>query len=129
MGHQTIHADVREVFQRFTEPAHVISGNAETPHSGVNFEMNARYYSRVASNLIQALDHIEPVNHWRQTLAQTGCLLAGPESSQAQNGLADARVTQFLLFFRQRDAEPINTGRLQSPRALDCAMPVGIRFY
>ena len=62
-------------------------------------------------------------------MLQTCALLSFPKPGQAKYRFGNPSRAQLNSLFRQRDAKPIDALILQTARALNRAMTIGIRLY
>src|SRR5258708_24347956 len=83
--HQSINASIRETRERLTEFPNVFAAHSQTPHSGIDLNVNIGNYAGVPCRTIQRLDHVQPVDNRSQLLVQASILLAFPKSSETKN--------------------------------------------
>src|SRR5437660_2290884 len=129
MCHQAVNANIFETPQRIAEFRDVFGAHPEPTHAGVDLDVSINSCLRVCCGAIQRFNRVYSVDDGREIVLNAESLLTLPNSGHAQNRLRNFGIAQLNSFFRQSDAEPIDAFLLQTARALDSAMAIGVGFY
>ena len=126
VGYHPLQCNVRQLLQFHEKSRGVSVLNPQTPHTGIDLEVNLCLAEELASGVIQGLGLLQGKDDCGKIVADAFSLLAGIDSAQQQDRLVNAGFAELDPLGQEGYAKCIDSQTFQLATDIHEAVAIGI---